>query len=65
VSDFVLDFVLDFVNSVEDRNALFKVFLSSVKYYLNKHKGHVRRKIRAAANSKYCKNSYYFFVVIL
>jgi hypothetical protein len=45
------------IDSVEDRNELFKAFNSIVRYYLNKHKGHVRHKIRAAATSKYCKNS--------
>ena len=49
----------------KDGTALFKAFISCARHYLNKHKGHVRRKIRAAATSKYCENSYYFFVIIL
>jgi hypothetical protein len=42
------------IDKVEDRNALFKAFISCARYYLNKHKGHVRRKIRAAATPKHC-----------
>jgi hypothetical protein len=44
------------IDKVEDRNALFKAFIYCARYYLNKHKGHVRRKIRAAATSKYLLN---------
>jgi hypothetical protein len=42
------------IAKVKDQNALFKAFISCAQYYLNKHnKGHVRRKIRAAATRKY------------
>lgn len=44
------------IDEVEDRTALFKAFISCARHYLNKHKGHVRRKIRAAATRKYLLN---------
>ena len=54
----ILDRFLEAANikEVEDRTALFKAFISCARHYLNKHKGHVRRKIRAAATRKYLLN---------
>jgi hypothetical protein len=53
------------IDKVEDQNALFKAFISCAQHYLNKHKGHVRHKIRAAATRKYCGNAYYSFFIVL
>jgi hypothetical protein len=41
------------IKEVEDRTALLKAFISCARHYLNKHKGHVRRKTRAATTRKY------------
>jgi hypothetical protein len=43
------------IDKVEDRNALFKAFISCACYYLNRNKGHVQCKIRAAATCSIVK----------